>query len=116
MSKMPKALSPGEEGLARDCACYHVKVEREYQFAPPRSWRADFCVVEAKLLIEIEGGTWVNGRHNRPGGFAKDAEKSNTAALMGYFVYRFTGEMVESGVAVDGPGDRPLIGVRDTTG
>ncbi len=101
MSKMPKALSPGEEGLARDCACYHVKVEREYQFAPPRSWRADFCVVEAKLLIEIEGGTWVNGRHNRASGMAADCTKYNTAVLLGFRVLRFTTEQVISGTAID---------------
>ena len=37
-------------------------LEREYRFHHERRWRADFAHVEARVLIEIEGGIWVNGR------------------------------------------------------
>jgi len=64
--------------------------EREYRFAPPRRWRADFCHHDAMVLVEIEGGTWVGGRHTRGSGFEKDCEKYNAAAELGYAVLRYT--------------------------
>jgi hypothetical protein len=33
-------------------------------------WRADFAHIESRTLIEIEGGIYVNGRHNSAGGFS----------------------------------------------
>ena len=53
-------------------------------------WRADFAHIESRTLIEIEGGIWIQGRHNRPQGFAKDAEKYLEAALDGWRVLRLT--------------------------
>ena len=57
--------------------------EREYRFHDVRRWRFDFAWPVYRLAAEVEGGTWVNGRHNRPEGFEKDCEKYNTAALAG---------------------------------
>lgn len=73
---------------------------REYPFASPRRWRADFAWPDCRLLVEIEGGTWSGGRHTRGAGYAKDAEKYNAAALLGWRVLRFTGEMVRDGTAL----------------
>jgi hypothetical protein len=50
--------------------------------------------------VEIEGGEWIYGRHNRPEGFMKDCEKYNTAAIMGWKVLRFTGKMYLDGEAL----------------
>jgi len=101
MPKLPKALSPGEEGLARDLACYKVLVVREYQFDKARRWRADFAIPSKMLLIEIEGGSWVNGRHNRGSGMEADCVKYCTAVLRGWRVLRFTTSQVISGYAID---------------
>jgi hypothetical protein len=49
-------------------------LEREFHFHPTRRWRADFAHLPSRTLIEIEGGIYVNGRHNRAGGFAADLE------------------------------------------
>jgi very-short-patch-repair endonuclease len=54
-------------------------LEREYRFHTGRRWRADFAQMEARCLIEVEGGIWVNGRHNRAAGFNADLEPSRLA-------------------------------------
>jgi very-short-patch-repair endonuclease len=53
------------------------------------------------ILIEIDGGSWVAGRHTRGKGFEADMEKLNAAALLGYRVLRFTPAMVEDGRALE---------------
>lgn len=72
----------------------------QFRFHPVRKWRADFAYPDNKILIEVDGGTWSNGRHTRGDGYAKDAEKYNTATLLGWKVYRFTGGMIEDGTAI----------------
>ncbi len=73
---------------------------REYPFAAPRKYRADFCYPEHRLLIEVEGGVYSDGRHTRGTGYTEDARKYNLAILLGFRVLRFTGEMVRDGTAV----------------
>ncbi len=74
---------------------------REFRFAPPRLWRFDFAWPDRGLAIEVEGGTFVHGRHNRGGGMAKDAEKYNTAALAGWVIVRVTTDMFRTSEAFD---------------
>jgi len=72
----------------------------EYRFHPVRKWRFDFAWPKLKIAVEIDGGTWASGRHTRGGGYEKDCEKLNAAALLGWFVFRFTGAMVDDGRAL----------------
>jgi very-short-patch-repair endonuclease len=74
--------------------------EREFRFHPVRKWRADFAFIPERILIEIEGGTYKNGRHTRPVGYEKDCEKYNSAQMDGWMVLRYTAGMVRSGEAV----------------
>lgn len=99
--RAPKKLSPGEEALAMHFQCYKILVVREYQFDKSRRWRFDFAIPSKALGIEVEGGTWTNGRHNRGSGMAADCIKYNTAVLRGWRVLRFTTEQVVSGLAID---------------
>ena len=69
---------------------------REHRFAAPRRWRFDFAHTETLTAVEIEGGTWIGGRHTRGSGFVADAEKYNEAALMGWTVFRLPGPLVGS--------------------
>lgn len=64
------------------------KLEPEFRFHPTRRWRADYAHLESRTLIEVEGGVWVGGRHNRAAGFVADAEKYFEAALGGWRVVR----------------------------
>ena len=73
----------------------------EHKFHPTRRWRFDFCWPEEKIAVEIEGGTWSGGRHTTGSGFKRDCEKYNHAAMMGFYVYRFTGDMVKNNEAIE---------------
>ena len=74
--------------------------EREYVFAAPRRFRFDLAWPAQKLAVEVEGGTWVQGRHGRGSGMRTDAEKYNLAALAGWRVLRVTTDMVRDGSAL----------------
>lgn len=74
---------------------------REFVFAPPRKWRADLAWPERRILVEVEGGTFVTGRHSRGAGMRKDAEKYNAAVLLGFRLLRVTADMVRDGAALD---------------
>ena len=65
----------------------------EFRFEPTRKWRADFYFAP-DILLEVEGGIHVNGRHNRASGFLKDMEKYNRAAVLGYRIIRTTPDEV----------------------
>lgn len=84
-----------------------IPYEREFRFDLERKFRADFRVFGPPinpdlpdLLIEVEGGGWVNGRHSRGGGMEADCEKSALAAIAGYRVMRVTPAQVNDGRAL----------------
>ena len=64
------------------------ELECEFRFHETRRWRADFAHMPSRTLIEIEGGIWIRGRHNRAAGFAADLEKYLEATLAGWRVVR----------------------------
>lgn len=74
--------------------------QREYRFHERRKWRFDFAWPQVRIAAEVEGGTWAGGRHTRPVGFCKDCEKYNSAALLGWIIFRFTAEMIKKGAAI----------------
>ena len=74
--------------------------KRECLFWEGRRFRFDFCWPDLKIAVEVEGGTWVLGRHTRGAGFAKDCEKYNEAAILGWKVLRFPTEEIKNGNAL----------------
>lgn len=75
--------------------------EREYRFHPVRRWRFDLAWPALKLAAEVEGGTFVAGRHSRGAGYRKDCEKYNAAVIdCGWQVVRFDSTLVRDGSAL----------------
>ena len=99
--KKVKAVSEGEAVLSQHLKAHKIEFEQEFRFNSERRWRADFHLVDTKILIEVEGGNWSNGRHTRGKGYSGDMEKYNSASLLGYTVLRFSTEQVKSGKAIE---------------
>ncbi len=61
----------------------------EYRFSPDRLWRFDYAWPSAHVALEVDGGIWVNGGHNRGAQMLKTWEKENTAqAIYGWRILR----------------------------
>ena len=73
---------------------------REYRAIPGRKFRFDFCFREARLLIEINGGTYNGGSHGRGVGINRDYEKNNLAVVNNWRVLSFDTKQVKSGAAL----------------
>ncbi len=84
---------------------HRIPYEREFQFAPPRRWKADFVlpsIADPRVLVECEGLVWQGkgGRHQRAKGFAEDVRKYEAARALGLQVVRVIPEAIDSGECV----------------
>lgn len=71
----------------------------QYKFHAGRKWRLDFAHPETKTAIEIDGGNWINGRHNRGSGRKLEAEKLRHLARAGWKVFPFvTGDITANNI------------------
>ncbi len=68
----------------------------EFRFCE-RKWRLDYAWVDRKLALEIEGGIWAQGRHNRPASMIKEMAKYNRLAVLGWRLIRCTPQDVKDG-------------------
>ena len=69
----------------------------EFQFAPPRKWRFDWCWPESKLALEVQGGIFSAGRHVRGAALVKEYEKLTEAAILGWRVLFVTTKQIDDG-------------------
>lgn len=83
--------------------------EREYIFSDGTSgqpWRFDLAWLcgpdrlHRPVAVEVQGGTWVGGRHGRGQGQQTDHTKLNAAQLAGWTVLQYTRKPIEDGTAV----------------
>jgi very-short-patch-repair endonuclease len=74
--------------------------ERERCLIPGRRFRCDLIWAGPRLVVEVDGGTFVAGRHSRGSGQAQDAEKHNLLTLLGWRVLRVTTPHVRDGSAL----------------
>lgn len=75
-------------------ACKGPALIAESRLIPGRKWRCDYVHPESRIVIELEGGVWSNGRHSRGAGFVADCEKYLALTLAGYRVIRLTKEQI----------------------
>ena len=64
----------------------------EHLFHESRKWRFDVAWPAMKLAVELHGGTWTRGRHQRGGGFVRDREKMRAGVAAGWRVLEYTDE------------------------
>lgn len=71
----------------------------QYRFTE-RRWLLDFAYPALRLGIEIHGGTFMGGAHNRGARQRQDFEKANALALLGWRLLVFDTTMVRDGTAL----------------
>lgn len=79
--------------------------EVEYKFHPTRKWRFDFAwsgfraldgtwytdfdsMADKKVALEVDGGIWIQGGHNRGAQIKATWEKENEAQCMGWRILK----------------------------
>lgn len=72
---------------------------QQYRPDALRVYRADFAWPHARLLLEVNGGTWNGGKHGRGSGIERDYEKWAIAAIDGFRTICASASQVRSGVA-----------------
>lgn len=91
-------MSQLEDLFAFQLRALGIKFEREVRFCETRH-RLDF-VVEGKLAVEIQGGTYIQGGHSRGKAQANDARKNYLALKAGYRILYLTTDHIKSGLGV----------------
>ena len=75
-----------------------ARYEFEYLFAAPdRKWRSDIAFPAERVAIEIDGGLWNYGRHNRAASMLTDMEKGNGYAARNWVVFHMPWEWIDGG-------------------
>ncbi len=69
----------------------------ELALIPGRRFRCDLVWEAARIVCEVQGGSFVAGRHSRGMGQIKDWEKLNLLALDGWKVIQVSPRQVQDG-------------------
>lgn len=111
LGEVKKSAPKPEENEGENLFAFQVKAlklptpARQYKFAESlgRNFMADFCFVDQKLIVEVQGGIWIKGggAHSRPQKIEQDMERQQYAAYLGFFMMPFSPDDVFSGHAID---------------
>lgn len=91
----PRTNAYAEQFLSACEACGLPTPIPEYQFAlPERKYSADFAFVDARIIVEVDGGIFRKGggAHSHPTNILRDMERTNEATVRGWRLMRFTPE------------------------
>ena len=72
-----------------------TRLATNFKFDSERQWLLDIVQEDSKTAIEIDGGGFAYGGHNRGRQMAWDYEKRNAALLQGWWVFQLTGQQVQ---------------------
>lgn len=99
--------SPYRELLCAVCCLSHdldqlgIEHQREVKLMTPRKWAWDFMIVRLPIVIEVQGGGFMEkGAHNTGLAIERDCEKAAAIARSGYTSLPFTPAQVRSGMAL----------------
>lgn len=81
-----QSIAPWEAWAVERKALGLAKVRRAYV--------GDFIFRDARVVVEVQGATWVRGGHSTGAGIQRDAVKALTAAAGGWLVVPLTEKMV----------------------
>lgn len=75
---------------------------RQYRFAPPRQFKADFACETYRLLVEVQGGIWKRGggAHSHPLDIEREIERQQHMVYHGWFMLPVTTDAVTDGSAL----------------
>ncbi len=107
-TKIPVALSEGEETLALALRTQRIRFQRQYKAHPDHNWAVDFYFTGSDLIVEVDGGNRMirydkNGKPHAVGDHIQDAdyERHTELVIQGYRILRFTPAQVRKGYALD---------------
>jgi hypothetical protein len=102
-------VNPAEDLLAMHLAELGLHFVRQYRYAPPRKFKADFAVWDGPdwsrladdrlCLIEVTGGIYSKQAHGSITGILKDNERLLEAFKAGWAMIRVTPDQVMTGEA-----------------
>jgi len=102
-SPIKPRVNEWEEALYRQIVAAELpKPERQYPFAKSvgRQYRADFAFLDERLIVEVNGGAFIGGRHVRGAGYENDLERNAIATALGFKVMGVTPRHIRSGFAL----------------
>jgi len=103
ITRIPKELSILEETFALQLRGEGIEFEQQVKgLIPGRQFVMDFVFRSAKLIVEINGGVWLQkSGHNTSKGIMRDYEKSNLAQLNGFMYLQYTMKELDNLEALD---------------
>ena len=102
MTVIPKPDSELEAGLEFVLKAVGIPYEKHYRIPGlGRRFIYDFAFPEHKLVVECQGGIWVNQTgHSSGSGITRDCHKLNMATLASWKCLQVTLEMIKDGRAL----------------
>lgn len=72
-----------------------IDLVNEFKAIPKRRFKSDYAHIKSKVLIEINGGTWVKNGHSSGKGIERDYIKNNLCLYNGYITFQLSKQMID---------------------